>query len=265
MDVNVKRIKQSERDRQTLDRLVTTRKIVERQQPKDYRNCVVMKPWGYEYLIFENEHVAIWFLKIKGRHSTSMHCHPLKRTSLVLLSGKAFCNTLQHRNYLTSPAGLIIEKSVFHSTKALSSEGIELIEIESPPNKTDLVRLNDTYGREYHGYEGFSEMETNDLKRFNYFHFQESAEPKELSHFAEDYAISFETYTDDHQFQNDFRPDENEIVSPCRGQIIDESGNPLLEAGEIQSGQTLKNGTKMKTKDRLSLLRIKGRSQKARS
>ena len=32
----------------------------------DYRNVVVNKPWGYEYLWYQNETVAIWFLFIKS-------------------------------------------------------------------------------------------------------------------------------------------------------------------------------------------------------
>jgi len=51
-------------------------------QPSDalhYYNAIVKKPWGYEYLAFENEHVAIWILHIIRKRKTSMHCHPRKR------------------------------------------------------------------------------------------------------------------------------------------------------------------------------------------
>ena len=44
----------------------------------NYDINVVKKPWGYEYLAYENEHVALWFLHIKHTHSTSLHCHPKK-------------------------------------------------------------------------------------------------------------------------------------------------------------------------------------------
>ena len=55
----------------------------------NYDINVVKKPWGYEYLAYENENVALWFLHIKHTHSTSLHCHPKKTTGLVLLDGKA--------------------------------------------------------------------------------------------------------------------------------------------------------------------------------
>ena len=47
------------------------------------------KPWGYEYLAYENQKVALWLLYIKPNHQTSMHCHPLKTTGLTLLDGEA--------------------------------------------------------------------------------------------------------------------------------------------------------------------------------
>ena len=53
----------------------------------DYSRVIVKKPWGYEYLVFENEFVAIWMLHIVRKRKTSMHSHPQKRTSLIVLAG----------------------------------------------------------------------------------------------------------------------------------------------------------------------------------
>ena len=52
-----------------------------KQDPFDYSKVIVKKPWGYEYLVFENEFVAIWMLHIVRKRKTSMHCHQKKRTS----------------------------------------------------------------------------------------------------------------------------------------------------------------------------------------
>ena len=54
-----------------------------------YDSTIVKKPWGYEYLAYENNHVALWLLYIKHTHSTSLHCHPNKTTGLILLDGEA--------------------------------------------------------------------------------------------------------------------------------------------------------------------------------
>lgn len=233
--MGTQKIRPCDKDRALIEKLSASQSAMTHQQPRDYRNCVVRKPWGYEYLIFENDKVAVWFLKINRDHSTSMHCHPQKKTALIILSGTAFCNTLEHRNYLSDFDALIIDKGAFHSTKATSQEGLELIEIESPPNKTDLLRLNDAYGRERDGYEGLSEMETQNLERFQYFFFEESTHVGEAFHYTERYAISLATFVDPQRFRTDFRVEEGALYSPCRGQIVNSAGEVVVDVGETIS------------------------------
>ena len=55
----IKRIVVSEKDKVSLERLRKFRDISVNNQPDNYKNRVVLKPWGYEYLIFENEYVAV--------------------------------------------------------------------------------------------------------------------------------------------------------------------------------------------------------------
>ena len=33
---------------------------------------IVKKPWGYEYLVYENQNVGLWFLYIAPNQSTSI-------------------------------------------------------------------------------------------------------------------------------------------------------------------------------------------------
>ncbi|MFA6547747.1 MAG: hypothetical protein WCT11_02235 [Candidatus Magasanikbacteria bacterium] len=136
----------------------------------DYNGLVVRKPWGYEYLLFENKHVAIWFLYIKNGMKTSMHCHPNKKTSLINLHGKIETSSLTDTFLLSEKEAIMIDNGVFHSTLAISNGGAYVIEIENPPNKGDLIRLRDAYGRENKGYEGVSET-TRDLSGFEYHAF----------------------------------------------------------------------------------------------
>ena len=45
-----------------------------------YANKVVYKPWGYEYVIYnDNNKIAITLVKINFGHKTSLHCHPKKK------------------------------------------------------------------------------------------------------------------------------------------------------------------------------------------
>lgn len=132
----------------------------------NYGDVIVKKPWGYEYLVFENEHVAIWLLHIARKRSTSFHCHPKKITALLNLSGEALFKLQERELPLNAFDYVMIDKGVFHSTEASSNlpiipqseNGIWVMEIESPPLKTDLVRERDNYGRAGSSYEGIDNM-----------------------------------------------------------------------------------------------------------
>jgi len=117
-----------------------------------HNNNVVKKPWGYEYLAYENDNVGLWFLDIKKNQSTSMHCHPTKTTGLVLLDGIAEVSFLSDKRILQGLDKVMIRRGLFHSTKALSDSAL-VLEIETPKDKQDLVRLSDKYGRESKPYE----------------------------------------------------------------------------------------------------------------
>lgn len=119
----------------------------------DIKNFVVPKPWGYEYLIFENECVGIWFLHINKDACTSLHCHPNKKTGLIVIKGTALISFLNDSSEVYSLSKLMIWSGVFHSTKSLSQGGIDILEIECPKFKSDLIRMEDVYGRKGKGYE----------------------------------------------------------------------------------------------------------------
>lgn len=119
----------------------------------NFKNLLVNKPWGSEYLLFENELCAIWVLKINFMENTSMHCHPKKNTSLVCIDGQVSCNTLNDNNKLEPLDGVFLNKKVFHQTQSICESGSYILEVETPVNKFDLVRINDTYGRQGKEYE----------------------------------------------------------------------------------------------------------------
>lgn len=125
-----------------------------RRECIDYSNVVVEKPWGYEYLLFSNESVGVWVLFLQGGCGTSMHCHVNKKTSLVALEGNVRCSTLNGSHVRAPGECMRFEKGVFHQTSALLSSGAFVLEVESPPAKHDLVRIQDSYGRTGLGYEG---------------------------------------------------------------------------------------------------------------
>ncbi len=124
----------------------------------DFKNVVVNKPWGYEYLVFQNDHVAVWYLYLREGAATSLHCHPKKKTGIILLKGEAMISFLQDSHRLRPLSKLMIRPGLFHSTRAVSPGGIALLELETPVDKENLVRFEDLYGREGKSYEGLDQM-----------------------------------------------------------------------------------------------------------
>jgi mannose-6-phosphate isomerase-like protein (cupin superfamily) len=119
-----------------------------------HKQVIVRKPWGYEYLAYQNADVALWVLHIRQGECTSMHCHPTKSTGLVVLEGQAEINFIADSKILNAPSKQMIRRGLFHQTHALSEDGIIMFEVETPVDKDDLVRLHDAYGRKDAGYEG---------------------------------------------------------------------------------------------------------------
>lgn len=119
----------------------------------DYSKVLVPKHWGKEYLIYSNPLCEIWLLHIKGGESTSMHTHPDKKTALAVISGKVKVSFLTGGFDIVPPQKINIRPGVFHQTECLSDDGALVLELESPPDKANLVRMRDRYGRVGQGYE----------------------------------------------------------------------------------------------------------------
>jgi mannose-6-phosphate isomerase-like protein (cupin superfamily) len=122
------------------------------------------KPWGHEYLIYENDDVAIWHLFIDKWESTSLHCHPNKKTGLVVLCGGAKVSFLNGEQKAFSGEKVMIRHGVFHQTTNMTREGLQLFEIENPVNKADIVRLEDSYGRAGSPYGNEDEVDVPDKR-----------------------------------------------------------------------------------------------------
>jgi len=111
----------------------------------DFSKKIINKPWGYEFIIFQNKNFAIWVLCIKPKKYTSMHCHALKRTILIPLNNKLRISTLENIYYNKKIYN--ISPRVFHQTHNNGLNDKFLIEIEFPNLKNDIIRLHDYYGR----------------------------------------------------------------------------------------------------------------------
>lgn len=109
--------------------------------------------------------MRVWLLHIKPGHSTSLHKHMRKRSELCVLSGKARITTNiwyygqpnEVRDTIDADNGktYYISQGEPHKTEAIaehgepaSADGVLMLETVIPPDKDDLVRLEDGYGRD---------------------------------------------------------------------------------------------------------------------
>jgi len=222
----------------------------------DYSKVIVRKPWGYEYLIYQNEYIAVWILHIKNGFQTSMHCHPNKKTSLVILSGEALCSSLQGDIERKAGDGLLIDKGVFHRTHSTSPEGIFLMEIETPVNKRDLVRYKDSYGRVGMGYETIDQMSFN-IQNYNYISFIEPEFYYNVKKRFGNCSISLAKFKDNSDFQNNFMLDKWDTVSILKGKILDENRNIILDVGDTIDYENLIQKINFGVENELEVIMIK--------
>lgn len=226
----IKRIYRSRSDIENLSRLRT---IIPTDIDRfDYRGVVVNKPWGYEYLMYENAHVAVWMLFLKPDHKTSMHCHPNKKTSLIVVSGEVVCSTLEGWIDRGVGDGIVIDEGVFHTTRAASKEGAFVIEVESPPNKKDLVRLKDEYGREKQGYEGSTQM-SKETSGYEYVDFHNISIEKRVAKKLRGATISIVSRPLADDVHEHIRRERAQLLCLLKGKLHATDGRLMLSAGEV--------------------------------
>ena len=228
----------TEKDKKALSQIVFDSKDTS-DDFYDYSKVVVKKPWGYEYLIFENESVAVWILYLKEGALTSMHCHPNKKTSLVVLQGNVVCSTLIGPFERAAGEGLLIDKGAFHQTRSISELGAFVMEIETPVNKRDLVRLKDKYGRKGKGYEKSDKHSVN-LQNYNYLELHATETPYNLKKQFGQCSLTFKKISRSQGIDELFTLNKEDVISVLRGQILNQNGQTVIEVGDTITVEKLK-------------------------
>ncbi len=251
----IRKIYPSEIDRTNLSKFKTeeNKKI----DKFDYTGIVVQKPWGYEYLMFENDYVAIWILHLKKGHENSLHCHPRKKTSMIVLSGKIRATTLTDWFELNTLDGLVYDAGLFHTQKALTDD-VFLMEIETPPDKQDLVRLKDSYGREGKVYEGVKQY-SKDLKKFKYIFFSDKDIRKNSRKKIKNILITLKNCTTNYlenEVGGEIGLQEESIYSIIEDKVIDPDHKVLFWPGAIFQKTHLKNKDNIRLYNNCLLLTI---------
>lgn len=198
---------------------------------------IVRKPWGFEYVYYKSDEVAVLHLRILSGDATSLHCHPSKKTAMLFLRGSGTVRFLNSQVTFRAPFHMIIRPGLFHQIAATNDEDLECLEIESPPDPYDLVRLEDSYGRENSGYE--NSVLADDAKSATTIALVEN-------HVAENEWVSISH--DVPLFQGRFRGVET-LASQCApsssivilsGKLMSDEGHVLLGPSDIVSGTTVR-------------------------
>ena len=202
-----------------------------------YNNYLVKKPWGEEYTIYKNKSkIAITLVKIKPGKSTSLHCHPNKKTGFIILSGNPIVQIGIHKNNLKtkSLSILVIRPGLFHSIKnpKKSKKNVYALEFETPYNKNDLVRFKDKYGRKKKGYENIKFFEKLKPDTLIFKNKKHKTNYKLLNK-----KISIETIKNYAQISN---YKDRSVSAILDGKIINHQKKTVIKFGEIIKTSTLK-------------------------
>jgi rfaE bifunctional protein nucleotidyltransferase chain/domain len=146
----------------------------EKHDHVNYDDGVCIKPWGYEFLIYQSKKIGIWYLNIKTNHSTSLHCHFNKDTIIIVLKGTVKINLMDESIILNEMENIFLPHYNFHGISSFSPESF-IIEIEVYNNlidfsdKNDLLRLTDQYKRKDNNYANSINFTKGDNEQYKYF------------------------------------------------------------------------------------------------
>jgi mannose-6-phosphate isomerase-like protein (cupin superfamily) len=108
----------------------------------------VPKPWGHELVFAETERYAGKILHIDPGHRLSLQYHERKDETLYVLSGEVYLSvevdSVMRELKLQPGESYRIRPGVRHRLRA--EVVCELVEVSSP-ELSDVVRLEDAYGR----------------------------------------------------------------------------------------------------------------------
>jgi hypothetical protein len=192
-------------------------------------------------------------LNINKGNSTSLHCHPKKKTGFLILSGGAYVQLgiyKQNTFYYKPMSILVLRPGLFHKISAPKNKNLFALEIETPYIKSDLIRFQDEYGRQSKGYESLKSTKKLETKNVIFkFPKKNKTNIYKLNNvkLAISYFKNFNSYKD---------YDDKSISIICDGELIEKNGKKVISAGEIVRSYTLKKlGDIYKIKNKILIMK----------
>ena len=101
---------------------------------------MVPKVWGREVWLVNEPEYCCKMLEVHKEASSSLHCHPVKKESFILVTGKISLECGDDRIILRpGPKAVTIPSGIYHRFKALKESVI--MEISTHHEDTDVIRL----------------------------------------------------------------------------------------------------------------------------
>jgi len=229
---------------------------------KFYSKNVVYKPWGHEYVVYNNANkIAVTFVYIKFGHKTSLHCHPQKKTGFIILDGKALVQVgiyKENKKKYKTGSRLVLRPGLFHSLEAVSKKGLCALEFETPYKKNDLLRFKDKYGRKLDDYEG--KKYTKKISELGLVKFKKPKIGKINKYLFNNSEVSIHVIK---KMNKIIKKDNKSTLALLEGNIIDEKGQNVISYGEIVKTKTLEIFCKnFKIKKELTVLKVSNLKKK---
>ena len=223
---------------------------------KFYLNRSVKKPWGYEYVIYNNySKIAVTFIHIKYGHKTSLHCHPSKKTAFIILEGKALVQIgiyKENKKIYNSLSRLVLRPGLFHSLESVSKRGLYALEFEAPYDKNDLLRFKDKYGRKSKNYEG--SQHTKKILNKELIKFKKPKIGEKNIYNLNKTKVSIEVIKN---FNEKIKKNDNSTSAILDGSIVNNKGQKVISFGEVIKTKTLEIFCKnFKIKNKLAILKV---------
>ena len=220
-----------------------------------FKNKVVQKPWGNEYVVYSKKNICITLLNIKKKNSTSLHCHSKKKTGFIILEGEANIQLGLYKSTskrFKAPSKLMIRPGLFHKISSVGKRNLVALEIETPNDKFDLIRFEDKYGRENKTYEtkGFMDKDYTKSVLINL------DTKKNATYKFNNSKLIIKKFKNLNFIKNSKAYDK--IFALIEGRIVNNYDNDVLPLGDIVKTGTLKKlSSKFKIKKQITFLIIK--------
>ena len=196
---------------------------------------------------------AITYLKIKKNSSTSLHCHPKKKTGFLILSGTAKVQVGIYRKniFKCSPMSiLVLREGLFHRIKASSKQDLYALEVETPYLKKDLVRLEDNYGRKNADYESLKS--TRKISKKNII-FKYPKNDRINKYYLHKINLSISYYKNFNHYRN---YDDKSVSIILDGNILSDNGSKVIGTGETKINNFKKIVSKLQNRNKMLVLKL---------